>query len=160
MVDIPPIAYTSKIDASKTIHEIHEILAQAGAGRIATSYDEGIASGISFALQTEAWGARVFDLPVNIEAMHRKLVTLKRAGKLPSLSKWDAESTEQAARVAWRVAKIWLASQFSLLETGMIPLEQIMLPFLKTGGFESPTVYELAIQQPDVLAIDAPRSNP
>lgn len=159
MADIPPIAYTSKIDASKTISEIHEVLARAGAQRIAVSYDGAQPSGISFALQTEAWGARVFDLPVDVDAMQRKMIALKRAKKLPGLSEADSKSREQATRVAWRVIKIWLVSQLSLLETEMVALEQVMFPYLKTGGFDSPTVYEIASDQPELLAIDAPRRN-
>jgi hypothetical protein len=158
MVDIPPISYTTRIATTRTVAEVTDLLARAGAQRIATEYSEGRPIGISFALTTEAFGPRIFELPVNVDAMHHKMVTLSKARKLAGLSQADGQSREQAERVAWRVVRSWLTVQISLLETGMIPLEQLMFAHLKSGGFDSPTVYEVARSRPEVLSIES-RSN-
>lgn len=150
-MDSPPIAYTTTIPVSRTVSEIHDILARAGAGRIATEYFNGIPSGVTFALDTTTMGARIFELPVNIDAMHRKMIALDNAGKIRNGSKAQRRSRDQAEKVAWRVVKMWLASQLSLLETEMMELEQVLFPYMKVGGFESETIYEVVTANPGAM---------
>ncbi|MFE6645694.1 hypothetical protein ACFVJS_03965 [Nocardioides sp. NPDC057772] len=54
--------YTTKIAASKTVGEIQAMLATHGASRIATDYQDGGPSGLTFSLAT-AHGPKVFSLP-------------------------------------------------------------------------------------------------
>lgn len=155
-MDSAPISYSTSIPVTKTTGEIVAMLARAGAQRVATSFDQdGVADGLSFALHTEVFGVRIFQLPVDIDQMHRRMTSLSRARKL-NISRALAESREQAARVAWRVVRTWLASQLSLIDTGMFTLEQTFFAHLKSGGFDSPTLFELASTQPGLLAIEAP----
>jgi len=46
----------------------------------------------------------------------------------------------QAVRVAWRILKDWVAAQMAILETEMVKLEQIFLPYVETP--DGRTVYE------------------
>jgi hypothetical protein len=47
----------------------------------------------------------------------------------------------QARRVAWRITKDWLDAQLALIETEMVPLEQVMLPYMTTDSGQ--TVFEV-----------------
>ncbi len=146
--------YTTSIAASKTIGEIQALLSQHGATRIAVDYVERAPSGLTFALVTPH-GARLFTLPVNVDAMHRLLVAERRAGRLKGGSRAVMESREQAERVAWRVVKDWLAAQLALVQTEMAALDQVMLPYLHVDGDR--TLYAAYTEREDMLAL---RSGP
>ena len=143
--------YTTKIAAAKTIAEVQHLLVQHGASRIAVDYTNGQPSGLTFALVTPH-GARLFTLPVDVDAMHRLIVAEYRAGRLRGLSKAVAESREQAERVAWRVIKDWLAAQLSLVQTEMVGLDQVMLPYLHIDGER--TLYAAYRDRENVLALE------
>ena len=122
--------YSTTIAATKTVGEMQTMLAQHGASRIAVDYLDGSPDALSFMLITPH-GPRHFTLPVNVDAMHRLLREQDKAGKLRSGSKATRSSREQAERVAWRVMKDWLAAQLALVETQMVGLDQVMLPYLQ-----------------------------
>lgn len=132
--------YTTQVDALKTAGEIQQRLATHGASRIMIEYSDRRPSGITFELEVET-GPALFTLPVNVDAMHRLLIQQDKAGKLASSKLRAAErsSREQAERVAWRVIKDWLEAQLALIETRMVALDQVMLPYLRVGEL---TVYE------------------
>lgn len=127
-----PVTYTTTIEATKTIGEIQQILARAGAARIAVDYTDGEPSGLSFALDTDL-GIRLFSLPVNVDAMLEKIIKEGRAGRLKGLprGRW---TRGQAARVAWRVMKMWIESQLAMIDTGMVALDEVMLPYLRLSS--------------------------
>jgi hypothetical protein len=104
-----------------------------GAHQILTEFDNrGEPSGIAFAVIV-AGGLRQFSLPVNAYAVQ---AVLKRDQTVARYS-----SLEQAQRSAWRLLKDWLEAQLTFVETGMVTLEQAMLPYLRDR--EGRTVYEL-----------------
>ena len=125
--------YTTSIGASRTVGEMQTLLARHGASRIAVTYQDQKPVGLSFQLETPH-GGREFTLPVNVDAMHRLLVQQDNEGLLKSGTKAKRSSREQAERVAWRVMKDWLAAQLALVETEMVGLDQVMLPYLHVDG--------------------------
>ncbi len=131
--------YTTQIDVSKTVGEVQAMLAHHGAARIMLEYKDREPSGITFEIEMET-GWAMFALPVDVDAMHRLLVQQDRAGKLKSLSQAQRTSMEQAARVAWRIIKDWLEAQLAIIETRMVSMDQVMLPYLHTG--KNRTVYD------------------
>ena len=59
-----------------------------------------------------------------------KLLTEQsREGKIPR----RFVTREQAARVGWRIIKNWLEAQLALIETQMVSLAQVMLPYMQVG---------------------------
>jgi hypothetical protein len=134
--------YTTTVPASRTIGEMGEMLAKAGAASIATQYDAGKPVGLQFTLNTE-FGLKTFALPVDVHAAHRLLQELDAAKKLPHAAqraKGYYSTPQQAERVAWRVMKDWLEAQLALLQYRMVALDQVMLPYL-VGG-DGKTLYE------------------
>ena len=49
-------------------------------------------------------------------------------------------SPEQAERVAWRIVKDWLTAQLAILETEMVDVGQVFLPYFV--GRNGQTLYE------------------
>lgn len=131
--------YTTQIDAAKTIGEIQGMLATHGALAVGVEYDNGEPARVGFTIRTPD-GTRAYQLPANVDAMHRLLVQQDKQGKLKSLSQAVRTSRAQATRVAWRVVKDWLEAQLAMIETQMAPLDQVMLPYLSTG--EGRTLYD------------------
>lgn len=144
--------YTTSIAAAKTLGEVQTMLARHGAARVAVDYTDGKPSGVSFTLTTPH-GARLFTLPVDVDAMHRLLVTEYDAGRLKGAkSATVARSREQAERVAWRVVKDWLAAQLALVQTQMAAIDQVMLPYLRVD--EHRTLYAAYRDRENVLSIE------
>lgn len=139
-----PLNYTTQINVHKTVGEVQQLLASHGATRIGIDYDQGTPVGVSFSLATQH-GPRLFTLPVNVDAMEKLLQAKEAKGELRSGAKASRTSRAQAERVAWRVIKDWLAAQLALVETAMVELDQVMLPYLRVD--ENQTLYDRYRQQ-------------
>lgn len=131
--------YTTQIDVAKTVGEVQAMLAEHGASAIMLHYTDREPSAIAFEIQLETGWCR-FQLPVNVDAMHRLLVQQDKAGKLKSLSQAVRTSRAQAARVAWRIIRDWVEAQLAIVETRMVGMDQVMLPYMVTG--KDRTVYD------------------
>ena len=90
-----------------------------GARKILQDYDDGghILS-LSFMIDTPA-GPRGIRLPANVDAVHAVLVRQK--------IKCDRE---QAERVAWRIVKDWVEAQMAILESEMVQMDEVFLPYM------------------------------
>ena len=121
--------YTTTIKASKTIGEIQEILASRGARQIMIDYQDGRANRVCFTIDTPI-GLPAVVLPVQPD---RVLAVLKRDGV-------KADYT-RAENVAWRIAKDWLVDQLAILDTEMVTIDQVLLPYFVDRSGRS--VYEL-----------------
>lgn len=116
---------STKIAAEKTAAEITALLGWKGAKKILMEYDNGEIVAVSFTI-TIGPKEIPFRLPVRwracLEAMHRDRTTPRHLCK-----------EEQAKRVAWRVVLRWLQAQLALVETGMVDLAEVMLPYVQMG---------------------------
>ena len=125
--------YTTKIDVHKTLGEIHGSLAQHGARKVMFDYDDaGKISAICFAIYTPV-GERGVRLPANVDAAY---AVLKEQGVRCV--------REQAERVAWRIIKDWVDAQMAILETEMVNMDEVFLPYMidRAGN----TLYQLYCQ--------------
>jgi hypothetical protein len=82
------------------------------------------------------YGERGFRLPARVDAVWKTLVKQKDAGQIRR-----AITRDQANRVAWRILKDWVDAQMALIESQMVVLEEVMLPYMLTESGEQ-TVYE------------------
>jgi len=127
---MPIMNYTTKIDPYKTHGEIQIALAKHGAKKIMTDYDDdGRLGAISFLIDTPT-GLKAIRLPAKVDAVHHTLIKQK--------VKCDRE---QAERVAWRILKDWVDAQMAILESEMVDMDEIFLPYMldSTGN---QTLYE------------------
>ena len=126
-----PLNYTTKVPASRTMSEVSNLLVANGVNAIATTYEATEVTGLRFQFQ-----GQTFDLPVNVDAMHRCLLAADQAGALkgtrPDRARWTRR--EHAERVAWRVIKDWLEAQIALVNAEQATLDEVMLPYLITGS--------------------------
>lgn len=121
--------YTTTVPAAQSVAEIVGALAAHGATRIQQDYDACKPISIAFVIDTPA-GLRAFRLPSSADRV--KAVLLRQKVKTD-----DA----QAERVAWRIIRDWVMAQMAILETEMVAIDQIMLPYMVDD--HGRTVYEL-----------------
>lgn len=116
---MPLLNYTTKVDVYTTLGAIQGQLVKHGAKKIMQEYDDqGRIYALSFLVDTPA-GQRGIKLPANVDAVHAVLTRQK--------VKCDRE---QAERVAWRIVKDWVEAQMAILESEMVQLDEIFLPYM------------------------------
>ena len=135
---MPIMNYTTSIAVSKTMGEIQGALARRGVTRISTLFDDdGVPAGLAFTMKTD-YGPRDFELPVRTDGV---LAAMRADSKV---SKAQA-NPEQAARVAWRIAKDWLEAQSALIDARLATLDEVMMPYMVShyDGDRAITAYEM-----------------
>ena len=116
---MPLLNYTTKVDIYTTIGAIQGQLVRHGARKIMQDYDDqGLITALSFLVDTPA-GPRGIRLPANVDAVF-EVLTQQRV-------KCDRE---QAERVAWRIVKDWVEAQMAILESEMVQIDEIFLPYM------------------------------
>lgn len=130
-----PIAnYRTMVTAVKSIGEIQGMLVGHGAKHILIDYDHGEPIGLAFIVAT-AYGDLPFRMPANIDKV--KAVLNKQRVR-------STVSGEQASRVAWRILKDWVRAQMAILETEMVSIDQIFLPYMQAGP-DGKTLYQVML---------------
>lgn len=118
-----PIAnYSTEVTALKSIGEIQRILVAHKAEHILMDYKDGEPIGLSFIVKTQ-FGDTPFRLPANIERI-QAVLNKQRIRKVIT--------RDMAARVAWRILRDWVRAQMAILETEMVSIEQVFLPYMQT----------------------------
>jgi len=113
--------YSTTVTALKSIGEIQGILIAHGAKHILMDYDNGEPIGLSFIVETP-YGDTPFRLPANIERVQAVLNRQRVRSTVPK---------GFASRVAWRILKDWVRAQMAVLETEMVSIDQIFLPYMQ-----------------------------
>ena len=106
------------------------MLVARGAETIVVQYADGRPRALFFIIPTP-YGKVPFRLPANIEAITRVMERQRVRKQVP---------LDMAERVAWRIIKDWCKAQMALLETEMVDLEQIFLPYMVS---QNKTLYEV-----------------
>ena len=126
---MPLLNYTTKVDVYTTIGQIQGNLVKHGARRILQEYDKnGFPSAVCFEIETR-FGLRGIQLPARVENVKRVLDKQK--------VKCDIA---QAQRVAWRIVRDWVEAQMAILESEMVSMEEIFLPYMLVDN--ETTVYQ------------------
>jgi len=133
-----PIAnYSTTVDALKTVGEIQGILVAHGARSILMNYGkDGSIESLSFIVETP-YGDMPIRLPINAKAV---LKVLEGQRVPPRYANYP-----QAVRIAWRIVKDWVRAQMAILETEMVKMEQIFLPYMITKNNQ--TLYESMVDR-------------
>lgn len=124
--------YTTKIDPHKTVGEIQQALAKAGAVGVSIEYADKEPTAVTFVTQIRGTYVN-FRLPSKWQGVYRRL---QRDGNVPRGLKTES----QAKRVAWRIVKDWVESQLAIIEAELAELPEVFLPYaVKPDGR---TVYD------------------
>ena len=116
---MPLLNYTTKVDVYTTLGEIQKQLVKHGARKILQDYDDNDRIvALTFQINTPT-GMRGIRLPANVDAVHKVMIRQK--------VKCDRD---QAERVAWRILKDWVEAQMAILESEMVQMDEIFLPYM------------------------------
>src|SRR5437867_4505934 len=122
--------YTSEVPVDRTLTMIHKLLSKHGVHQIMTDYQQGIPAGISFVITTPA-GTIAVKLPARIEKVKKIL--------FPRGVRTDKEEA-QVQRTAWKNIHDWIDAQLALVQTEMVRLEEVFLPYIVNN--EGKTLFE------------------
>jgi len=132
----------------KSIGEIQGTLVTHGARAIMIDYsaDKEPAS-MTFVIPTPQ-GEIPFRLPANVKQVENILLNMR--SRKPETWHNDYATVmdklhKQAARVAWRIIKDWVAAQVAIIETEMVTLPQVFLPYMQVRGQQ--TLYEAMVDR-------------
>ena len=92
-------------------------------------------------------GRVAFALPCNIDSVFVKLTEQRVMVTAPESRR------QQAIRTSWRILKDWVEAQMALLETGMVTMDEIFLPYMLSGG---QTLYQ-ALAAGEFKALNPPQ---
>ena len=79
-------------------------------------------------------GMEAVRLPANVDAVQKTLAKQKVKA-----------DREQAQRVAWRIIKDWVAAQMAILESEMVSMDEIFLPYMLNP--DGQTVHQLFVKK-------------
>lgn len=114
---------TTKVSVSKTCAEIEDVLVKHGAREVWKRYDKTReVDAVQFFIHING-NPVYFKLPFRWQEIQR----LAGAGKTGSRRTADEP---QARRVAARLVLRWVQAQFALIETGMVKMEEVFLPYI------------------------------
>jgi len=118
--------YTTTIDAEQTIGEIQKVLSKYGVMAMMTEYDDAQVSAVSFKMEVDG-KPMGFKMPCNWRAV-RKIFNEQgiTTGKIKHK---DKDLDKQAIRTAWRIIKVWVEAQLTLVEINMVSIPQVFLPY-------------------------------
>ena len=126
---MPILNYTTSIKAEKTLGEIQAMLGRAGAQAVMCEYDDGVVCALSFRIEHNSHPIS-FRMPANINNIY---VILQRDSNVPR----KLRTMDQAARVAWRVIKVWIEAQLALIEAEQAEMIQVFLPYAQDATGET-----------------------
>ena len=130
---MPILNYTTKINANKTLSELTQILAEHGANKIVVDYKDGMPVEITFRL-FHLDRPIYFALPCNWEGVLKVMKTQKGVEKRFC-------NKEQAIRTSWRIIKVWVEAQMSMIDAELVSAVQVFLPYAITKN--GSTLYNL-----------------
>ena len=116
--------YSSLAPVEKTVIQIQQILGRAGARRLMFDYDpHGDVEAVAFIIKTSRG-----EIPVRLPARVDQVAQVMY-GTHQSLSEVQQA---QAKRTAWKNIQDWIDAQVALIESEMVRLEEIFLPYMVT----------------------------
>ncbi len=125
--------YTTEVSATKSLAEIQEKLRVHNATSIHVNYnDKQEPESLSFTV-SHPKGDLPFLLPANIAKVEQLLLRLRVRKPQPWQPDYDQVVVgihQRAVRVAWRIIKDWVDAQLAIIETDMVKLEEVFMPYM------------------------------
>lgn len=125
--------YTSRDSVNRSLSAIQAMLAAKRAEKIMIDYSDGEPVSITFAIQSPK-GLLPIRLPARIDGVAKVMYG-------SNLQQLNAKQLDQVKRTSWKNIHDWVDAQLALLETEMVKLEEIFLPYMVMR--ENKTAFEL-----------------
>ena len=125
---MPILNYTTSKSAETTLAEIQKILVKHGCRKISVDYDQsGNPANLTF---TSLFNGQIvfYSLPCNFDKVHRVLIKQVKDNRY--------NSKDQAIKTGWRILKDWIEAQMAIVETEMVDIQEVFLPYMVTRGGE------------------------
>jgi len=133
----PLLDYTTSVPVSRTVAQIQARLVEHGARAVMMEYDDrGRIKALAFNVIMPN-GELPIRLPIDTAATLKVLQRQYANREIPA----RYANEDHAYRVAWRIIKDWVEAQMSLLETEMVKMQEIFLPYVITPGGQ--TIYQV-----------------
>jgi hypothetical protein len=135
---------TTEISPEKTINEIEALLCKSGASAIVKDFKSGETVAVAFKIS--AGGQDIpFRLPCRWEAIQKQLCErredFKNAWSDQQIKEIRTRVEPQAKRVAWRQILRWIQAQLALVDTEMVKMEEVFMPYVQLRGGK--TIFEV-----------------
>lgn len=131
------LCYTTEISVEKTIGEIEMLLRKANANGILKEMDASGVTSVSFKIKVAENRDMAFRLPMDAQAV---IQILNQQVKEHKIGNKYYNDLDQARRVGWRILKNWVEAQVALIQTRMVKVQQVFLPY--AVGRDGKTLYE------------------
>jgi len=125
---------TTKIEPEQTVAQIQRVLGQYGAGAVMTEYDKGEVAALTFKIKLGD-KSLPFRLPCRWEAIDKILLSRRKRIRATD------EIAKQAKRIAWRQILRWVEAQMALVETEMVKIQEVFMPYIQMN-LAGKTLYE------------------
>lgn len=142
--------YTTEISAIKSIAEIQANLVVHGARAIMINFDDKQQpKSLSFVISVNNRDVP-FRLPANVQAMTQVLLNQLTSSTYRQYDQRYQEqrrkkAEEQAFRTAWRIIKDWVDAQLAIIETKMVTMEEVFLPYAQLQ--DGQTLYQRMLER-------------
>ena len=137
--------YTSTVPAEKTVANMEQLLAKAGATGISKDYKDGELVSLYFKIDIGTPRPVTIKIPVNPDAVFEEMMSTRKV-RTPSVRR---AVKAQALRTAWKIMYEWVAIQLTLIRVNKADVAQVFLAYvyddranmtfydqLKDGGFK------------------------
>lgn len=125
---MPILNYTTIKSADASLTEIQKILAKHGCRKITVDYDDK-SNPCNLTFYSVFNGLNVYySLPCKFEAVHKVLQKQVKDNRY--------NTKEQSIRTGWRILKDWIEAQMAIVETEMVDIQEVFLPYMITRGGE------------------------
>lgn len=133
---MPLLNYTTKIPWERSYAEVKALLIAHGAkGFMERVDDHGYITDMVFSLSTPD-GEIPIKIPIDVESTLKILIKQYCNGEIGK----QFTEPKRARNIAWRIIKDWLQAHIWLVETEMMKMEQILLPYMLVN--KKQTLYE------------------
>lgn len=132
---------TTKIDPEQTVSQIQRVLGEHGAGAVMTEYDKGEVSALTFKIKIKDKDIP-FRLPCRWNPIEEYLNLKYPPGSYYYHGKELIRDNKlQAKQVAWRQILRWVEAQMALVETDMVKIQEVFMPYIQVS-ITGQTLYE------------------
>lgn len=118
---------STDISCEETVGQIQRILGNSGASQILLDYKDGDVSAVSFKYEVNHTSIP-FHLPCRWQKIHKFMMDQMSNPRQSRMAEYE----RQSKRVAWRQILRWIEAQMALVDTEMVKIEEIFMPYMQS----------------------------
>lgn len=121
--------YTTNIDAWRTVSEIQQLLAKAGASHFSIKNENSSPAAVSFTIDYNGQPLNYL-LPCNVAGIKAHMTQNKAARDRISKAGKLKDIDSHSLNVGWRIVKDWIEAQTALIQVEMATMAEVFMPYL------------------------------